>query len=135
MKTRICCLLLREVHPCDQILSYHVVYPVYRDRLLWKEKSHMIRTKLLLLVHALWSYLNLAPSICGPASGRTTTSRSPCALSVAKVGPSSLTSHLYLPVLSRLSFDRTTWFMLDLDMSTLTPELLWTKIGLAFPGK
>ena len=49
-----------------------------------------------------------APSTLGPSWGVTTTSMSPYSLSVAKIGPSSLTSHLYLPVVSRLSGDRVT---------------------------
>ena len=50
-----------------------------------------------------------APRIFGPSEGTTTTNMSPKALSVANMGPSSLTSHLYLPVLARVRWLRVTW--------------------------
>ena len=51
----------------------------------------------LLLHSGLTSYLLLLwPVMAGPLCGVTTTSRSPYLLSVANIGPSSLTSHRYL---------------------------------------
>ena len=46
------------------------------------------------------------PMMTGGLLGRMTTSRSPYLLSVENMGASVLTSHLYLPVLARLTFRR-----------------------------
>ena len=46
------------------------------------------------------SRLSGLPSTVGPSLGSTTTSRSAKAVSVAKMGPSSLTSHRNLPVVA-----------------------------------
>lgn len=75
-------------------------------------------------------YLPWLPDIRGPADlGASTTRRSANFVSVGNTGAAPLTSHLNLPVVSRLTETSDTWDLEEPARSTLTPATGWTDLG------
>ena len=78
------------------------------------------------------SYLPRLPDISGPAElGASTTRRSAYFVSVGKTGAAPLTSHLNLPVVSRLTERSDTVDLEEPARSTVTPATGWTDWGSA----
>ena len=95
---------------CSTYLPATFLLLIYQDRLA----AGLVISRLqFILILSPLMYLSLAPMMLGPWAGPTTTSRSPYLVSVAKIGASPLTSHLYLPVEEVDRERRVTWVAVD----------------------